>query len=114
MSVFRAQPLQHGHGFGGFFRAIAPIAKKGLLSVGKSLFNAGARALEDVRDNQTSVKDALKKQALQTLSLRPSNAINRGRKRKRPITNSKSLKRKVPPPRRKKKRNALSDAPRLL
>ena len=107
--VFRAQALQHGHGFGGFFRAIAPMAKKGLLSVGKSLLNAGARALEDVRDNQTSVKEAIKKQAVQTF--KPSKIINRAGKRRTLITKSKSSKKKVA--RGAKKQKRISDAPRL-
>ena len=39
------------------------------------MLNAGARALEDVRDNDTSVKDALKKQAVNTFY--PQNNIKR-------------------------------------
>ena len=62
MPIFSTQPLQRGYGFGGLFRGflktIAPIAKRGLLSVGKAALNAGARALEDVRDNDSSVKEA--------------------------------------------------------
>ena len=120
MPIFSAQPLQRGYGFGGLFRGflktIAPMAKRGLLSVGKAALNAGARALEDVRDNDTSVKQALKKQAIQTFH--PANVINRTANKRKASSQSTQSKRKV---QRKtkavrganKKKKAISDAPSL-
>ena len=112
MPIFSTQPLQRGYGFGGLFRGflktIAPIAKRGLLSVGKAALNAGARALEDVRDNDSSVKEALKKQAIQTFH--PVNVINRTVNKRKPSSQSTQSKEKGVP---KKKKKTISDAPRL-
>ena len=62
--VFRAHPLQRGHGLGGLFRGlfrtIAPVLKKGLVRVGQHALKAGSNALEDISSNNTSIKDALK------------------------------------------------------
>ena len=112
MPVFRARALQRGYGFGGLFRgflrSIAPIAKRGLLSVGKEALRAGARALEDVRDNDTSIKQALKKQAIETFH--PVNVINRTVNKRKPSSQSTQSKEKGVP---KKKKKTISDAPRL-
>ena len=98
MALFKAQPLQRGYGFGGLFRgllkSIAPMAKRGLLSVGKAALNAGARALEDVRDNKTSMKQALRKQAVETFN--PLTAINRAVRKRKASTQPRQTKRKVP------------------
>ena len=98
MPIFKTQPLQRGYGFGGLFRgllkSIAPIAKRGLLSVGKAALNAGARALEDVRDNNTTVKQALRKQAVDTFH--PVNVINRTVQKRKASSQVTSAKRKVP------------------
>ena len=95
MLMYRAQPLQRGYGFGGLFRgflrSIAPIAKRGLLSVGKEALKAGARALEDVRDNDTSIKQALKKQAIDTFH--PVNVINRTANKRKATSRSQQSKR---------------------
>ena len=112
MPVFRGRALQRGYGFGGLFRgflrSIAPIAKRGLLSVGKEALRAGARALEDVRDNDTSMKQALKKQAIKTFH--PVNVINRTvNKRKSSSQSTQSKGTGVP----KKKKKTISDAPSL-
>ena len=122
MPIFSTQPLQRGYGFGGLFRGflktIAPIAKRGLLSVGKAALNAGARALEDVRDNDSSVKDALKKQAIQTFH--PVNVINRTVNKRQASSQLSPVKRKdkrktkaVGAAVTKKKRKTISDAPSL-
>ena len=64
--VFIGQPLQHGYGLGGIFRGLfskaVPILKKGLSRVGERALNAGARALADVGENDTSLKTAVKRQ----------------------------------------------------
>ena len=107
------------YGFGGLFRVflktIAPIAKRGLLSVGIAALNAGARALEDVRDNNRSVKTALKKQAIQTFQ--PTNVINRTVNKRKGSSQSTQPKRKVKrmtkETRGLKKKKTISDAPSL-
>ena len=117
MPIFHAHPLQRGYGFGGLFRgflrSIAPIAKRGLLSVGKAALNAGARALEDVRDNNTSIKQALKKETINTFH--PVNVINRAAKKRKASSQSTKSKGKVQRvvgvPKKKKKN--ISDAPRF-
>ena len=119
MPIFSAQPLQRGYGFGGLFRGflktIAPMAKRGLLSVGKAALNAGARALEDVRDNDTSVKQALKKQAIETFH--PVNVINRTVNKRKASSQSTQPKRKVKRTTKAtggvKRKKAISDAPSL-
>ena len=119
LPIFSTQPLQCGYGFGGLFRGflktIAPIAKRGLLSVGKAALNAGARALEDVRDNDTSVKQALKKQAIQTFH--PANVINRTVNKRKASSQSVQPKRKVKRTTKAtegvKRKKAISDAPSL-
>lgn len=64
--VFIGQPLQHGYGLGGIFRGLfskaVPILKKSLTRVGERALNAGARALADVGENDTSLKTAVKRQ----------------------------------------------------
>ena len=111
--VFRAQPLQRGYGLGGwgraFLKTIAPVAKRGLLSLGKAALNAGARALEDVRDNDTSVKEALKKQAVNTFH--PRNVINRSANKRKSSSQSTASKGKGASKRKKTK--IVTDAPRL-
>lgn len=111
--VFRTQPLQRGYGLGGwgraFLKTIAPVAKRGLLSLGKAALNAGARALEDVRDNDTSVKEALKKQAVNTFH--PRNVINRSANKRKSSSQSTASKGKGASKRKKKK--IVTDAPRL-
>ena len=111
--VFRTQPLQRGYGLGGwgraFLKTIAPVAKRGLLSLGKAALNAGARALEDVRDNDTSVKEALKKQAVNTFH--PRNVINRSANKRKSSSQSTASKGKGASKRKKKK--IVTDALRL-
>ena len=111
--VFRTQPLQRGYGLGGwgraFLKTIAPVAKRGLLSLGKAALNAGARALEDVRDNDTSVKEAVKKQAVNTFH--PRNVINRSANKRKSSSQSTASKGKGASKRKKKK--IVTDAPRL-
>ena len=102
LQLFKAQPLQRGYGFGGLFRgllkSIAPMAKRGLLSAGKAALNAGARALEDIRDNNTSVKQALKRQAIETFkpTTTTTKPINRGVRKRKASTQPRQTKRKVP------------------
>ena len=120
MPIFKAQPLQRGYGFGGLFRGllktIAPIAKRGLLSVGKAALNAGARALEDVRDNDASVKQAFRKQAIDTFH--PVNVINRTVNKRKATSQAAQPVRKVrrtttKTARVKKKKKSISDTPTL-
>ena len=111
--IFRTQPFQREYGLGGwgraFLKTIAPVAKRGLLSLGKAALNAGARALEDVRDNDTSVKEALKKQAVNTFH--PRNVINRSANKRKSSSQSTASKGKGASKRKKKK--IVTDAPRL-
>ena len=82
--VYRGLRQQRGHGIGGLFRGlfrtIAPMLKtglkKGLTHVGRRALTAGANALADISENNTSIKDAFKKQAKSELAaLNPINRI---------------------------------------
>ena len=112
--VFHTRPLQRGYGFGGLFRgflrSIAPIAKRGLLTVGREALKAGARALEDVRDNNTSIGKALKTQAIDTFH--PVNVINRTANKRKPSSRSTQSREKVQS--KSKKKKTISDVPRNL
>ena len=75
--VFRAmQPQQRGYGLGGMFRSLFPTVtphlKKGLAHVGR---RALTNALADMSANNTSLKDALKKQVKNEITA--LNPINR-------------------------------------
>ena len=111
--IFSKHRVQQGHGFGSLFRglmkSIAPIAKRGLLSIGKEALSAGARAMGDIRDNKTSVRDAVKKQAVQ--SLHPQNIINRALKKRK--MNSQSEKPRSKVRKTKKGVKTILDAPHL-
>lgn len=80
--VFRAlQPLQRGHGLGGMFqslfRTVTPHLKKGLAQLGRRALTAGANALADMSENNTTLKEALKKQAKKEIkALNPINRLN--------------------------------------
>ena len=74
--------------------------------------------MEDVRDNDSSVKDALKKQAIQTFH--PVNVINRTVNKRQASSQLSPVKRKdkrktkaVGATVKKKKRKTISDAPSL-
>ena len=78
--IFRAmQPQQRGYGLGGMFRSlfrtVTPHLKKGLAHVGRRALPAGANALADMSVNNTSLKDALKKQVKNEITA--LNPINR-------------------------------------
>lgn len=77
--VYRGFRQQRGHGIGGLFRGlfrtVAPMLKKGLTHIGKRALTAGANALTDISENNTSIKDAFKKQA--KAEIRALNPINR-------------------------------------
>ena len=78
--VFRAmQSQQRGYGLGGMFRSlfrtVTPHLKKGLAHVGRRALTAGANALADMSANNTSLKDALKKQVKNEITA--LNPINR-------------------------------------
>lgn len=60
--------------FRGFLRTVTPHLKKGLVNIGKRALKAGANALEDMSTNNTSFKDAVKKQAKR--EMRALNPIN--------------------------------------
>ena len=99
--IFPMQRLQRGRGIGGLFRGIfrtvSPLLKKGLLYVGKHALEAGARALDDVRENDATIKEALKTQARAI----PQNIINRGNT-KRKAASSKPKSKGKPPAKKKK------------
>ena len=76
--VFRGAPLQRGHGLGGLFKTLfrvavpvlrraAPIVKRTAVRVGKAAskraVKAGAKALQDVATNKSTLKVAIKKAA---------------------------------------------------
>ena len=97
--------------FRGLMKNIVPVAKRGLLSVGKAALNTGARALEDVRDNNTTVKQALKKQAVQTFH--PQNVINGTLKKRKATSQPQKPKRKVQRKGNVSKVKGIVDAPRF-
>ena len=116
MNMFHGATLQHGRGlqrfqrgygigglFKGLFRTVSPMLKKGLLYAGKHALEAGARALDDVRENDTTITEALKTQARAI----PRNIINRsGVKRKadnsKPTSKRKSTLKRKPQAKKKK------------
>ena len=82
--VFVGQPLQHGYGLGGMLRGLfskaVPILKKGALQAGERALKAGARALADVGENDTSLKTALKRQIKNEIgALKGINRTSRGK-----------------------------------
>ncbi len=71
---------QQGGSLGGLFRGflstVSPHLKKGLMNIGKRALKAGANALEDMSTNNTSFKDAVKKQAKREMqALNPINMM---------------------------------------
>ena len=114
--VYQAQPLQRGHGIGGLFkglfRTVTPMLKKGLVSVGRSVLDAGSRALKDVSENNTSIKDAFKKEAIETFH--PRNVINRTVNKRKATSSASPSRSKVPRKTTTTKataRKKISDAP---
>ena len=109
--VFRTYPLQKGYGLGGLFRGLfrkaAPILKKGLVKATKQALKSGANVFEDVVENQTPFKQAVKKEAksgFQNFKKQfdgSQNVINRGSKKSKSITLAK--KRKQTRPRKRTK-----------
>jgi hypothetical protein len=92
--IYRGLRQQRGHGLGGLFRGlfrtVAPMLKTGLTHIGKRALTAGANALEDISTNNTSVKEAFKKQAKSEIrALNPINMI----KNISPVSSKKSRKR---------------------
>ena len=82
--VFIGQPLQHGYGLGGVFHSLfskaVPILKRGLTRVGERALSAGARALADIGENDTSLKTAVKRQLKNEInSLKGINRTSRGK-----------------------------------
>ena len=103
--VFRGSFHQKGYGLGStIFKNVLPFLKKGLATVGKKALNVGAKALDDIAENNTSVKDAFKNQLHQeyrTLTKgikrsRSSNSVSArkpsAKKRRRPGVASKKVK----------------------
>ena len=111
--IFPMQRLQRGRGIGGLFRGlfrtVSPLLKKGLLYAGKTALDAGARALDDVRENDTTVKQALLTEARAI----PQNIINRSGVKRKASKSSPTPKRKPPskrkPPAKKKKIQNIPD-----
>ena len=61
--VFRGSYHQKGYGLGStIFKNVLPFLKRGLATVGKKALNVGVNALNDIAENNTSVKDAFKNQ----------------------------------------------------
>ena len=93
--VFVGEPLQHGYGLGGVFRGLMrralPILKRGLTRVGARALNVGARALTDVGDNNTSLKNAMKQQIKNELNA--LKGINRVTASRKPISPPRARKR---------------------
>jgi hypothetical protein len=93
VTVFRGAPLQRGHGLGGLFKTLfrvavplirraAPIVKRVAVRAGKSVakraVKAGARVINDVASNQSTLKDALKNRAQEAALQAAMDAINKG------------------------------------
>lgn len=97
MRVFRAQPMQRGHGIGGLFKGLMrvamPLLKKGLLFAGKRALTAGANVLQDVSENKSSLKEAAKNRALEAIN--PLNLINSAPRKRKSNTSVTQRKRKV-------------------
>jgi len=112
-------PLQRGHGLGnvfrGLFRTAMPMVKKGLLHLGKSALMAGANALQDVSENKSNLRDAVKKRAVE--ALHPKNLINMVGAKRKSVKPVKRATKKVGAGKgrtsRKGKRKKLSDVPSL-
>lgn len=96
--------IQHGRGLGGMFRgllrAVIPHLKKGLAHIGKRALTAGVNVIDDMSENNTSFKNAFKKQGKRELEvLNPINMIRSER------IASPRKKRKLNSPRKKRKLN---------
>ena len=94
MRVFRSsQSIQRGHGIGGLFRGLLrvakPFMKKTLLSAGEKALNMGANALHDIRENNSTAKQAMLNQ------LCAQKPINRRANKRKASSVNKKLKRKV-------------------
>jgi hypothetical protein len=91
--VFRGAPLQRGHGLGGLFKTLlrvavpvlrraAPIVKRTAVRVGKAAskraVKAGAKALEDVATNKSTLKEALKQRVQEAAFNAAAEVINKG------------------------------------
>ena len=83
--------------FHSLFRTVTPHLKKGLTHIGQRAFTAGANALAGMSDNNTPIKEALKKQVKSEISA--LNPINRMK-----VQASEPRKRKAPQNRTHKKR----------
>ena len=95
MRVFRSsQSIQRGHGIGGLFRGLLrvakPFVKKTLLNVGEKALTMGAQTLNDMRENNTTPMNAIKKQFN-----RSKKPINTRAKKRKSVSLSKPSKRKV-------------------
>ena len=80
MRIYIPRGYQRGGGLGGLFRGflrtVTPHLKKGLMNIGKRALKASANALEDMSTNNTSFKDAVKKQAKREVqALNPINMM---------------------------------------
>jgi hypothetical protein len=99
---------QRGAGLGGMFRSfartVAPHLKRGLKHVGKRALAAGVNMAQDMMENKTSFKDALKQQAKSEIkALDPINMMRSvvGGSPSKPRTQA-SRKRKAPSKRKKR------------
>ena len=100
--VFVGQPLQHGYGLGGIFRGLfskaIPILKRGITRVGERALTAGARALADIGENDTSLKTAMKRQIKNEINA--LKGINRATVSRKPAIQRRARKRATPQQRR--------------
>jgi hypothetical protein len=91
--------MQRGRGLGGMFRGllrtVAPHLKRGLAHVGKRAVMAGVNAMNDMSENNTSLKDALKKQVRN--EVKALNPINMMRAKKRAPSSRRKRKLNSPP-----------------
>ena len=81
--------------FRSLFRTVTPHLKKGLAHVGKRALTAGANALSDMSENNTSIKDALKTQVKNEIATVLTNPINRVKKGGKPPKRKKKKPRKT-------------------
>ena len=91
--VFRGAPLQRGHGLGGLLKTLfrvaapvlrraAPIVKRTAVRVGKAAskraVKAGAKALEDVATNKSTLKEGFKQRVQEAAFDAAAEVINKG------------------------------------
>ena len=97
--------------FKGLFRAITLLLKKGLVSVGRSVLDAGSRTLKYVSESDTSIRDALKGEVIHTFY--PRNLINRITNKRKATSQPAHSRSKVARKATVTTQKRISDAPRF-